>query len=496
MFRYLDLYICCAFLVFVERMAISRRHGSAVITPMMMLVASFAIVYLLPVTAVAAGYSHQGFLPSQLDTATLAHLVTSMRWFLYSFTVLYIISLPLVERWVASTTSAELPEVSSSTIRRISLVVVAVWLVHLIAGTGISPSTIVDRALHPRNFTDLRVGAGVFVYIRAAAFLVIFVILALAIIRARRSQQKVRGLLVVFGGMIVLDALGGSKTSIVLGPLTLGILWTSTGAASNVTELTQPPAATSIEVSEADADQLQRQRRRPRADHSRRGVPFIRSIVGGVGVLAMVWLAFGVMTSSTLNSSHVSVLDHVIGYQRETYYSARVIEDFPPNIHYLEIGLGDSARAALPRTFVPDKGNVGFYNRYWREVYTPKTVAYQASTFGALAEAHMVFGALGPALYGGLFAGSTLLVYWLLWQRQSLFAKCGAAFFGQWTYFMMRAGILASSLLYVVMVMGFIWLIVRLFGGQGSAARAARESRKVRRVTSSVLLDSPYLSRG
>ncbi|WP_261854099.1 hypothetical protein [Clostridium folliculivorans] len=151
------------------------------------------------------------------------------------------------------------------------------------------------------------------------------------------------------------------------------------------------------------------------------------------------------------------------GYQKEAYYTVRVINDFDWNIEYTYEGLVDTITPFVPRIIWDDKPYSGFYQRYWRDIYEPNAVLYQTSTFGALAEAHMMFGMFGAFLYA--------IIFYFICKKSFIFYQKINTFFGMFIvayvqcsmYFFVRGGLFSSTVVAFVYQSIIAYIILVLF---------------------------------
>jgi oligosaccharide repeat unit polymerase len=187
----------------------------------------------------------------------------------------------------------------------------------------------------------------------------------------------------------------------------------------------------------------------------------------GVICFGFLLLAFMIFYSPGEVIGFNYALQKMVGYQKEAYYTVRIIDDFRWTIKYTFEGIYDTLTPFIPRFIWEDKPFTGFYHRYWRPLYEPNTVIYQTSTAGALAEAYMMFGIFGSFIYAFIFYKLCKWVYNFFQKTRSPLGLFVVCYLQCSMYFFVRFGILSSTIVNFVyqFVIAFILLnfLLRVF---------------------------------
>ena len=182
--------------------------------------------------------------------------------------------------------------------------------------------------------------------------------------------------------------------------------------------------------------------------------------IGAIGALLVV-IGFLFMKGSKERVSGLAdAAVRVVHYHKEPYYLPLVVEDFPWTPRYTIRQICDTFIAPIPRAIWAGKPYVGLYGRHFKPVYEPKSVGYHTSTFGCLAEAHMMFGVLGPFVYGIIWALICYKLYSYMLTSTSLFKSFVVGTISFWTYLLLRTGFLEVnfSIMTMYMILGWIFL--------------------------------------
>jgi hypothetical protein len=182
--------------------------------------------------------------------------------------------------------------------------------------------------------------------------------------------------------------------------------------------------------------------------------------IGVIGALLVV-IGFLFMKGSRERVSGLAdAAVQAVHYHKEPYYLPLVVEYFPWTPRYAIGQIRDTFTAPIPRAIWSGKPAVGLYANYFHATFEPKSVYYHTSTFGCLAEAHMMFGVLGPFIYGIIWALICYKLYSYLISSTSLFKAFVVGTISFWTYLLLRTGFLEVnfSIMTMYIILGWIFL--------------------------------------
>lgn len=400
-----------------------RKSGLMFVSPMTVFVASFLFTYGIPLFL--SDYSKSEV--SRLNSYQHALCVEACVNFLAAFFVAsVIISFPLSLRIGAQQGMGHFQNERFVPTRRqmqvMFILAVIALLFHLGAGVGFNPATMLHRIAHPRLYTHTRAGTGLVIYIRAAVTIVFLSTLArYAFFRARRSLDRNFCILAA----TALTLAGGSKSSLIIVFISLILGWQSKACLSRFSAVT-----------------VKR---------------FLTHLAGTVGVtilgITVLLVSFSAMDWGHSHKVQLIDVSRIVKYSREASNTAKVLDDYEGDIGRLATSLYDTAIYVVPRKLFPNKPVTGMYGRYWKPMYESNRVDYHASTFGCLAEAHMLFGYFGPFVYGAFFAALVGWVTDLMYRCRNGMQFSVVLFFVSYMYFLVRGGLTCSVTVYVALVL-------------------------------------------
>lgn len=306
--------------------------------------------------------------------------------------------------------------------RRLLFFFVISIILMLGAGVGFSPLQMIKRAFDPRSFTYIRASTGPLVLIHAC---LAFSLLTVAVVRVADSPRLIRRWLFL-GLCAFLSILGGTKSSFAIPLIVVFVVFGKT-----------------------------RWVRQSKLRKTSRAI--LLSMMLGFSVVAGFMF---IGTPGTTLSVQQSVA-RIPAYHREAYYLPLVIDTFEWKAEYPKYIFIDSIIAGVPRAFWRDKPYVGLWARYFRPAFEPEAVEYHVSTFGCLAEAHMLVGNFGPILYGWFWAFLLFHAYRILITGRSLYQMLMACIFSVWIYFLLRTGFFGTNFPILIIYMTLGWLLVR-----------------------------------
>ena len=445
MLSLIGMFIACAIMLLAERELLKSFPGY--LTPAVVVVGSIGFVYLLPYGLALYGFDDPRFYPGRLTENQLNAGVAVVRTFVWMLAIMYLLAVVLVRKKIEPCPLRF--RVSRKVLVYMTVVSVLVWLLHLGLAVRFNPLAMLDRAINPREYTKLRVGYGFLTYARAIVFLVFSVLSAAYIfwpVNTRRAVARAKnskGYLsrsMFFVVACALSILGGSKTNVV-GVFLFFLFF--------------------LQYYLFERGFVVR-RRKYRTNKKNRGLVKdvlikLSLLIAGAGVL---FIAFGAMRTQEINESELSILNHVLGYQREAHNTALVVSDFEWDTKYLATGFSDVVLSGIPRAIFPEKPVTGFYQRYWKPVYEPRKVGHHASTFGCLAETHMMYGAMGPYVAALLLVLAMLVIYRLMFRPRDVRETIVAVFALYWMYFFVRAGFMGAVMLYVIIIVIGVFALI------------------------------------
>lgn len=232
-------------------------------------------------------------------------------------------------------------------------------------GLGMNPTEVINRFLHPREYTYIVQGTGVVNYLHVACSQVVVFIATNFLLWAKTEKLTKRIILYLIALLITIG--GGGKQN---------FIWF---VFYFITIYQKGLPALSI------------------------GRLFIRCAVSAVIISFVFAIAFYVVRRDG-ESEGMNFLQILTSYQNEAFFSAQVLYDFSWTPEYLWVGIHDTLVAVIPRNIWEAKPLAGYYNTYWRDIYEPGTEVFHTSTYGFLSEAHMMFGILGIYIYAIIWA--------------------------------------------------------------------------------------------
>lgn len=109
--------------------------------------------------------------------------------------------------------------------------------------------------------------------------------------------------------------------------------------------------------------------------------------------------SFYIMSGSIQLLSLKDVINFIVSYSQEAFYSTLVINDFNYSFDHIVLLIKGFLLTPIPRTLYSEKEFYSFYNVYWHDAYQPNSPIFNTSTYGFLAEGHMLLGFLCPIVY-------------------------------------------------------------------------------------------------
>lgn len=393
------LYSALALLV-VEPLILRRRYVA--FSPLVLFLFAYIFVYVAPYYGDLLGGDAWVL---KLSSQELEIGVDNVRYFFYSWVVgaLFLVPFYLRRSKLVINRFASVP--LGATVRVVVFMLV-VYLFYIGSGVGFNPMSMIDRMVNPRAYTYIKEGFGPLIFINTCVQLIALFMVLNGFFSTRKKVYLFL-LFVVVSSMI----LGGGKSQFLMVVIFSALLYQKSGMGGKAT------LGKKIGI-------------------------FALFLVLMVSAFFFAFVAYG---DSDKKADAVDVLSAVVDYQREAYYSAKVAKDFDWDPEFVLVAVVDTATAVVPRFLWEEKPYFGFYNRYWRPLYEPDTVTYHTTTYGALAESHMVFGWLGPFFYGLLWAFFVAILYRRIVLASKLHTFFVSVYLSCLVYFFLRAGFLFST---------------------------------------------------
>ena len=348
----IDLLLLGVFLILAEKKMMGDKY--LLFSPYFILNLSILYIYVLPIIMVGTPNSVNYL--SRLSYELVAQLLTQVRLFYYIFAIFSLYSIHKISENRLLQTSMTNEIFLTSTFMFFSWVCLIVLAVVVdFAKVGFSPGQFIQMQINPREFTYLRSGLGPLTYITNVSKM-----LLLFISTVYFFQKKTFSALFVLLISFLVNLAGGSKSSLLIIFIFVILV--------------------------RQKNQMER----------KLGTGKFALVI--VFFSAVAFFSFYIMCDSMNIDSFSELVDFITSYAQEAFYSAKVIDDFSWIPNNIWIAIRSFFLTPIPRFLFPDKGYYGFYQECWRNVYQEGSVLYQSSTYGFLAEGHMLFGFFSPIL--------------------------------------------------------------------------------------------------
>tara|TARA_B100000963_G_scaffold353609_1_gene368623 strand:- start:807 stop:2078 length:1272 start_codon:yes stop_codon:yes gene_type:complete len=331
-------------------------------TPNHIFLACYIFVYYIPLISfyleISGGFSIAFY---SLSEGEIYKLLIFLNLFLLS----YLIFIAIFNNYRRQNNASYKVDFSISEVRLLVLVCVTfvIKYFYLAVGLGFNPFNVLDRLLNPREYTYIKIGTGYINYLHSAF---LHVLLFSTTLFFYVNKFKIRHL-IFYLLCFFLVFMGGGKQNFLWLVFYLIV----------VNRFFELPATRNLSY-------------------------LWRNLRFAMTALFVLLVSFVVLQGDSIVNR--SIFEVYIDYQREAYYSAKVLTDFDFKFEYLYYGIYSTVFAIVPRAVWSEKPLLGFYNEYWRPLYEPSTVSYHSSTYGFASESYMMFGLFGALIYGFLFA--------------------------------------------------------------------------------------------
>jgi len=395
------------------------RQNYRILSPVTMFFLGNAVLYVIPY------FSHFYFFPNWrlnlLDYQQFSLAFNVIRCFLYTYCLVIILLLFRIARIQPVIMTLDYSQIRRRAIFAF-IVFIFIVIIRIGVGVGFSPVAMIDRALHPREYTYIRAGVGPLTHLHWGFRFVLLTLAAAMIYLSGKSIFYI----IFFIICSFITFLASTKSAFVLPIFMLVTAWQKI--------VWRPMTAFA---------KLRR-----------------TAQIGLIGALLVVtgFLFIKGRTEEIAGLKEAGI--QAVHYHKEAYYLPLVVKRFPWSPRYTIGQIRDTFLAPIPRAIWAGKPRVGLYANYFHPEFEPKSVEYHTSTFGCLAEAHMMFGRLGPFIYGIVWALVCYKLYVYLLSHNSLFKAFLVGTLSFWTYLLLRTGFLEvnTSIILIYIFLGWIFL--------------------------------------
>lgn len=369
----------------------------------------FVLLYIYILPFLFYGHAEVYSYVSRLSTAEVNLFLVYLRVFYYMFTILSLISFNTIRKSINVKEKIKYKLNDSFLIITVFLLIGIVLLGELRI-VNFNLSILFDKMINPRKYTYFREGLGMFTHLVSFSTLML---LYLSIIYYNQRKGLIAKIILIFS--ILFNVLGGSKSSLLI------ILIYSLVLSQKI--------SIKIQV-----------------------IKFRKLIIYAGIMFLLVTFSFMLMRTSEDRSTFMGAVNGIIGYSQEAYYSARVINDFEWEDDHLATVVEGLIFTPIPRSIFPSKGYYGLYNNHWRPLYQSNTVQYHTSTYGFLAEGHMLFSFFSPIIYAFLFNWLFKKMYVKFYRITRLSSLFFLVYVVMQIYFLMRTGLFMTTNVWILII--------------------------------------------
>lgn len=407
----IDILFFSISLIFLEKSLIGKA-GYITFSPLTVFLAAYNLLFIFPSIMVLLPFGDVLYM-AQAPADILANYEFFNRAFFYTFFLSFCVLILSKRQWFSKRKLDQV--VHPSWFYLLFFLGIVLKYTYLGVGLGFNPLMILERVLFPREFTSIKIGTGLINYLQSSVTLLVYY-LALLLYFDRRTKTSLFFLIM----SALLFFVGGGKQQV----LWLAFVYIMV---SNKNKL----------ITSAG---------------------LLKNLKYMLVIVFVVVVSFSIMV---VRSDSRTLFEKLTKYQKESYHSAKVINDFKWQAEYPMNAVLDSLIAPIPRAIWPEKPYVGMYNRYWREKYEANTVRYHTSTYGFIAEAYMVAGFFGAFLYAFIFSFLVFISYAMLIRAKSIFFTFIPIYLSTLFYFFMRTGFTGFVIINVVFTLCICLLLLR-----------------------------------
>lgn len=427
-----DLIIVLLLLCFYELH--KMKNHFLVFSPIVMVSVSLIYIYVIPIMVYDSNsvFNYVQY----LDKTNYLMLVNYVRTFIYCFAICSFFYIKKKSKTTKRLNEAHFAKHASvfdakdkiKVISLLSLAIIVLIFVLEFIMCGFSPALFIAKLLHPRD-NIVRNGVGVFNEIIG------FLKLLLAFLAATAFfSKKTLGSFLLCCVALIMNILGGSKSSVLLVVIITFLIYK---------RITFDKKSFSKKT------------------------PLLKYLSVGLLFIVAVLVSFALMRSTADGGKLTSlsdILSFIVDYDQEAYFTGKVIIDFKPTFEHFSFLVESFVCTPIPRFLWPNKGYYSFFNGYWRQMYQPDTTMDHTSTYGFLAEGHMLFGNLTPLLYVIITLLIVDFIYNLYYSNDASKSFLGIFMISS-IYFSVRAGFFEPSTLWnFIIYFSLFALISKTFG--------------------------------
>lgn len=392
------LLLSSIIMLLIEKIIMKEKY--MLFSPYTLAQFSFLYIYIIPFS-LYDNFEYENF-TQKLSVSEITASINYFVVFFYLFSIFSIRSFYKIRNTVKCKSQLSF-KLNNSFIFGSILFLFSIILIGELTLVNFSVTNMFLKMINPRQFTYLREGLGpITVIVNFSKSLLLF----LSIVY--RNQKKTSFTLIILLLAILFTFLGGSKSSLLV-VLIYYVL------------AMQKYSINYIKIS-------------------------LRKLMFYVVILLLlVLISFKLMSIDKSESTLNSTISSVIGYSQEAYYSSKVITDFEWKVDHIETVVEDLFLTPIPRKIFKSKSFYGLYKTYWQPLYQPNVVVYHTSTYGFLAEGHMLFSFLTPLIYALLFNALLLKMYKTLYTTRNILTFYFILVLSTMIYFLFRTGLFLAA---------------------------------------------------
>ncbi|GAC29868.1 hypothetical protein [Brumicola pallidula] len=407
----IDVFVVSIMIILFESKIVGQKNYLP-FSPLFIFMAAYNLIFVIPTILIALP-GGELFYMARLDVSYYDTYLNYNRVFFYFFCCLTILSFDKTKTIFKKKQITKI--VPRSWVLFLFFLAFIAKFVYLGTGLGFNPVLILERIIYPREFTSIKVGTGLINYLQTALTLLTYF---MAAILYQQKKNSINLILLVLAALLFFVA--GAKQQ---------VIWLAF-----VYIMLKNKGNNSVDFN------------------------LVKNIKYLLAICTLVVFSFAIMI---VRADNDSLLEKLVKYQRESYYSALVLSDYDWQLEYSINGVVDTIASPIPRSLWPDKPFLGYYNRYWRQRYEPKTVRYHTSTFGFIAESHMLVGSLGSILYAFIFFLLVKYCYVGFLRSSSYIGVFFPIYLTTLLYFFLRSGFTGFTLVNTLFTLIICVLTVR-----------------------------------
>lgn len=401
----IDSLLVCGIMLIIEKAILKEKY--ILLSPFTIGQISIFYVYIMPFLF----YNNTDIINyvSRININDVTRFLMIFRVFYYLFCILSIISFYKIKKRIIG---KEILDIKISNSFMLISLLVLVFLIFLgqIAAVNFNIGIFIDKMFNPRKYTYFTEGLGVFTYaVEVSKTLLLYVSILY------KKQKKGFLSSCIFLVSIILNVMGGSKSSMLM--VLIFYLITSQKLFMKV-----------------------------------KLIKFRDMLRYAIIILVFVIFSFMIMSVSDAGKTVYGTINRIITYSQEAYYSTKVINDYKWDFNHIITVIEALLFSAIPRKVFSSKGYYGLYQNYWKPTYEPNSVIYQTSTYGFLAEGHMMFSFLSPFIYALLLNWLFKKLYTKYYSSTKLSSFFIVCYLFTRIYFLIRTGLFMATTLWIIVI--------------------------------------------